>query len=77
MSLTSACSVWSVRVPMYLALGEHDYLLPPSKLWQSLRSVAATLTIDIYDRSGHWPHFEQRDAFDAALVDWLDAHPGR
>lgn len=58
------------RVPMFVALGRYDYAVP-YHLWDRMRGVPG-LTFEMFDRSAHFPMFEQADAFDRALIAWQD-----
>jgi len=59
-----------VRVPVFLALGAHDYLVPPS-MWDPVRPKFPNLTLVIFDESGHFPMLEERELFDEKLIAWV------
>ncbi|MBW4601770.1 MAG: alpha/beta hydrolase [Calothrix sp. FI2-JRJ7] len=60
-----------LKVPVFLALGRYDYLVPPAYLWESVRGHFSDLTIRIFEQSGHAPHFEEPELFDQQLLEWL------
>ena len=62
-----------LRMPVYLGLGTHDYLVPPARTWEPLRSLVRDLTVRIFDRSGHAPMLEVPELFDSDLLAWLRA----
>lgn len=68
-----------VTVPAFVALGRHDYVVPPN-VWQGIATPFTDLTVHVFEGAGHWPHMEVPDAFDAALLDWIrsreDPGPG-
>lgn len=59
-----------VRVPVFVALGRHDYVVAPN-VWADVRSPFIDVTVHVFERAGHWPHMEDPDAFDAALLEWM------
>lgn len=61
--------------PVFLALGRHDYLVAPPESWELVRPHFTDLTVRIFERSGHTPQYEERDAFDAELLRWLASRP--
>jgi pimeloyl-ACP methyl ester carboxylesterase len=61
-------------VPVFLALGRHDYLVAPYATWEPYRSRFKDLTVRVFERSGHTPQLEESDLFDAELLRWLAAH---
>ncbi|MAT56599.1 MAG: alpha/beta hydrolase [Ignavibacteriae bacterium] len=61
-----------VKQPVLLILGHFDYLVPPFYLWESVRDKFNNLTVKIFNRSGHTPHYEEQDLFNKVLTDWLN-----
>lgn len=60
-----------VRCPVFLALGVHDYLTPPV-LWDEHRARIANLEVALFENAAHWPHVEEHERFEEALLAWLD-----
>ncbi|NMG08540.1 alpha/beta hydrolase [Brasilonema sp. UFV-L1] len=60
-----------LQAPVLLALGRYDYFVPPAYLWESVRDKFSNLTIRIFEKSGHAPHFEEPELFDKELLEWL------
>ena len=56
--------------PVFLALGRYDFAVPPT-VWEEPAKHLPQVTRHVFERSGHYPHFEEPAAFDAALMDWL------
>jgi pimeloyl-ACP methyl ester carboxylesterase len=44
----------------------------PYVLWEGIPQQLASATLEIFERSGHQPFFEEPDRFVAALTDWFD-----
>lgn len=63
----------SLRKPVFLGLGRHDFLVPPPHLWEAVRDRFHDLTIRVFERSSHAPPFEEPAMFDAELLGWLDS----
>lgn len=60
-----------LQAPVLLALGRYDYLVPPAYLWEAVRGKFKDLTVRIFERSSHAPHFEEPALFDQELLAWL------
>jgi proline iminopeptidase len=60
-----------LQAPVLLALGRYDYLVPPPYMWEGVRDKFSNLTIRIFEKSSHAPHFEEPELFDKELLDWL------
>ncbi|MFB2979184.1 alpha/beta fold hydrolase [Microseira sp. BLCC-F43] len=60
-----------LQAPAFLALGRYDYLVPPPYMWESIRDKFSNLTIRVFEKSSHAPHFEEPDLFDKELIEWL------
>ena len=58
--------------PIFLALGRFDYIIAPSSSWDSVRPNFKDLTIRIFERSGHSPHYEESKLFDQELLSWIN-----
>jgi proline iminopeptidase len=60
----------SLRMPIFLAHGRHDYVVPHI-LWDGVAEKVPKATLQIFERSGHHPFFEEPDRFADAVVDWM------
>ncbi len=60
-----------LKAPVFLALGRYDYLVPPAYLWENVRGKFNDLTVRIFEKSGHTPHFEESALFDQELLEWV------
>lgn len=63
-----------IRVPVFLALGRDDFAVPVG-LWDAERHKIPDLSLHVFERSGHYPMLEEPEAFDAALLGWMDGRP--
>lgn len=61
--------------PAFLALGRHDYGVPPTS-WDNQRDHFRDLTVAVFERSGHTPQVEEAAAFDKLVLDWLRSGGG-
>ena len=64
-----------VSVPVFVALGRHDYVVAPN-VWSGVGTPFTDLTIHVFDNAGHWPHLEDPAAFDTAVLEWIRRHEG-
>jgi len=62
-----------IGVPTFLALGRHDYVVPPV-LWDDVRGRFPTLSQVVFEKSGHYPHLEEQALFDQVLLEWIRSH---
>lgn len=60
-----------LKRPVLLALGKYDYLTGLPLLWDGFASEFENFQIEIFEHSGHNPHYEQASAFNAVLLEWL------
>lgn len=60
----------SLRVPVFIALGRHDYTVP-YVLWTDIVGELPDATLHVFERSGHQPFFEEPEAFADALSQWM------
>ncbi len=58
----------SLRTPIFLAHGRHDYVVPHI-LWDGVVEKLPKATLQIFERSGHQPFFEEPDRFTDAVAD--------
>ena len=60
--------------PLLLIWGQRDRLVPV-QVAQQVRRLRPELPLTVLPGSGHCPHDEHADAFNAALLQWLDQLP--
>jgi proline iminopeptidase len=60
----------SLRVPILLAHGRHDYTVPCA-LWDGIVERLPTATMEIFERSGHHPFFEEPAKFASVVTEWM------
>jgi proline iminopeptidase len=60
----------TLRVPVLIALGRHDYTVPCT-VWDEAAARLPKATVRIFERSGHQPFFEEPERFAAAVVEWM------
>jgi len=60
-----------VNIPIFVALGISDYLVPYT-LWTENFEKPPNLTISLFEKSGHSAHFEESELFNKRLVEWVN-----
>ncbi|MFP5286332.1 MAG: alpha/beta fold hydrolase [Thermoanaerobaculia bacterium] len=65
----------SLRVPLLLAHGRHDYVVP-WVLWDGIPARLPDATFELFERSGHQPFFEEPDRFAETVANWFTAKTG-
>ena len=58
--------------PVFLALGRYDFLVAPPSTWDPIKPRFRDMTVRVFERSGHWPHYEEAALFDAQLLRWME-----
>lgn len=56
--------------PVFLALGRSDYLVP-YHTWDGRRDSFPNLSYHLFEKSGHYPMFEEPALFDKKLIEWV------
>jgi proline iminopeptidase len=57
----------SLRAPILIAHGRHDYVVP-WVLWETIVETLPAATLRVFERSGHQPFFEEPAEFAAAFA---------
>ena len=57
----------AVRAPTLIAWGRQDPVFPV-RIAERAAALIPGATLDLYDRCGHWPHYEHADRFNAAVA---------
>ncbi len=60
----------SLRVPIFIAQGRHDYTVP-YVLWDGVVDALPNATLRLFEKSGHQPFFEEPAVFADALSKWM------
>ena len=60
----------SLRVPIFIALGRHDYTVP-HVLWDGIVDALPDARLHLFERSGHQPFFEEPEVFAEAVSSWM------
>lgn len=60
----------SLLVPLLLAHGRHDYVVPHT-LWDGVVERLPNATKRLFEKSGHQPFLEEPDRFVEVVKDWL------
>lgn len=65
----------SLRVPIFIGLGRHDYTVPCT-LWDGVAQSLPRATVHVFEKSGHQPFFEEPEEFAASITRWMSANGG-
>ena len=60
-----------VRSPVFLSLGKHDYYIPLG-IWDDFKIKIPNLTIKLFEKSGHYPYFEEEELFRKEISEWVE-----
>lgn len=56
--------------PVFLALGRYDYLVP-YHTWDGRKDFFPNLSYNLFEKSGHYPMFEEPALFEKKLIKWM------
>ena len=59
-------------MPVFLALDCYDFICS-YYLWDDYKDRMSDLSYYLFERSGHWPMFEEQTLFDEKLITWLES----
>jgi len=59
-----------VTTPVFLALGRYDYLIP-FHVWDDEKERLQNLSVNLFEKSGHWAFLEEQELFDKKLIEWV------
>jgi len=60
----------SLRVPIFLAHGRADYVVP-YEMWAGIPEKLPDARFELFERSGHQPFFEEPERFASAVEEWM------
>ena len=60
-----------IACPVFLAQGQHDFSAPHT-LWEGLPETLPNATYVEFERSGHYPMYEEPERFDRELFAWME-----
>jgi proline iminopeptidase len=61
-----------ITAPVFLAQGRYDYATPHNT-WDDVRDNIPDLSYHLFERSAHFPMFEEQELFDELLIEWLSS----
>lgn len=64
------------NVPIFLALGLHDFAIAPFTAWYPIREHFKQLTISLFEKSGHFPQMEEAALFNERMLNWVKMNNG-
>lgn len=59
-----------LRVPLLVAHGRHDYVVPHT-MWNDVLPQLSTAAFWLFERSGHQPFFEEPQQFAQVVQEWM------
>lgn len=59
-----------VTTAVFLALGRYDYLVP-YHTWNGRKDSFPNLSYNLFEKSGHYPMFEEPALFDQKVIEWM------
>jgi proline iminopeptidase len=60
-----------IKTPVFISLGMQDYLVPYT-LWDDQKDKIPNLSINLFERSGHYSFFEEEELFRNRINDWIE-----
>ena len=59
-----------IACPAFIAVGRYDFGSVPA-IWEEEAKKFPDAECHVFERSGHFPMYEERELFDRRLIDWL------
>lgn len=59
-----------IKCPIFLAAGMSDYDCCPW-MWEEVKNKPSKMTIHKFEKSGHYPNYEESDLFENKIESWL------
>ena len=66
----------SIEVPVFLALGKYDYLMPFT-VWADQKDKIPNLSYNLFEKSSHWAFFEEEKLFSKDVIEWFENTKGK
>jgi proline iminopeptidase len=63
-------SLPAITAPVFVAMGVFDFVVPPTT-WYGIKELLGNCAYHAFERSGHYPHWEEEATFNALLLNWL------
>lgn len=60
----------AIKVPVFLALGKEDYYVP-CILWEEETVHIPNLSVNLFEKSGHYAFYEEEQLFREKLLEWI------
>jgi len=70
---THFSTVNTMDIPKLLVWGKHDTILPLS-YGENMRKLVPSARFELFEQSGHLPHFEEPELFNALAIAFLSSH---
>ena len=59
-----------ITAPVFIGQGVFDFAAPPYA-WEGELAKLSNVTYRVFERSGHYPQLDEREAFRVAVAEWL------
>lgn len=59
-----------IKCPVFIANGKYYFWVIPI-LWESVENKFPNLSNNIFEKSGHWPMFEEKEIFDSKFLKFI------
>jgi proline iminopeptidase len=59
-----------IKCPVFVAIGKYDFGTFPI-LWESVVANLDNWTLNIFEKSSHFPMFEEQELFDSKFLEWV------
>ena len=62
-----------IKTPVFIAVGRYDYWAPYF-LWDEVKDLLPNHSFNLFEKSSHFPMFEEQELFDKKLIEWIKSH---
>ena len=60
-----------ITVPTLVLVGADDWITPPKQGADRIHAALLNSELVVFDKSGHWPFIEEKEAFLTVVSDWI------
>jgi pimeloyl-ACP methyl ester carboxylesterase len=70
-----SANLYKIKLPTLLLWGKYDFVCPTGLMKDVRKKISSTdVSEKIFEKSGHAPMFNEKEAFWTTLVDWVKIH---
>jgi pimeloyl-ACP methyl ester carboxylesterase len=74
-SISLSANLYKIKLPTLLLWGKYDFVCPTGLMEEVNKNISsADITKNIFEKSGHAPMFNEKEAFWSSVITWVKVH---